>query len=263
MNFNSLKEKCNYYRDLTDYKILPNSYVLVMVDGRGFSKLIKNKFEKPFDDKFIYMMNESAKYVCENVCGCKFAYTQSDEASFVLTDFDNDKTDSFYKYRLCKMNSIIASLMTSKFNQLMTLEIMNTPASDTDKIEMIKNMKLAQFDCKTWSVPCYNDAFAWFLYRQIDCVRNSKSAVAQYCCSPNELKNKNTDEQIALAKERGFDWVTIDQGKKYGRFIYRKEINTGKDDVMRNKWFVQSAFPLMGVGGREAFDEIGIKIKRD
>ena len=50
MIFKNLKEKCNYYRDLTDYKLMPNCYVMAMIDGKNFSKLIKNKFEKPFDD---------------------------------------------------------------------------------------------------------------------------------------------------------------------------------------------------------------------
>ena len=73
MYFKTLKEKCEYYRSLTDYKLVPNNYVLAMVDGHCFSKVIKNKFEKPFDDTFINMMNETAKYLCENIQGAKFA----------------------------------------------------------------------------------------------------------------------------------------------------------------------------------------------
>lgn len=282
MNFNSLKEKCNYYRDLTDYKLLPNSYVLVMVDGRGFSKLIKNKFEKPFDDEFIYMMNESAKYVCENVPGCKFAYTQSDEVSFLLTDFETTETGSFFGYRLCKLNSIISSLMTSKFNQLMTIRLAKKTfaISPNDVVKSVlvdeidefnqalNSMKLAQFDCKSWCVPCYNDAFAWFLYRQIDCIRNSKSAVAQFCCSHKELENKNTDEQIAMAKERGFDWHTrYSDGKKYGRFIYRKDVDvkneTNDETIVRKKWIIEDAFALNdSETGKEKFDSLGFRIER-
>lgn len=38
MIFKTLEEKCNYYRSLTDYKLLPNGYIVVMLDGRSFSK---------------------------------------------------------------------------------------------------------------------------------------------------------------------------------------------------------------------------------
>lgn len=44
----NLKDKCLYYRSLTDYKLLPKTYAIVMLDGRSFSKKIKNKFNIPF-----------------------------------------------------------------------------------------------------------------------------------------------------------------------------------------------------------------------
>ena len=96
MVFKTLKEKCEYYRSLTDYKLIPNSYVIAMVDGHCFSKLIKNKFKKPFDEEFINAMNETAVYLCENIQGAKLAYTQSDEISVLITDFDTPMTDSFF-----------------------------------------------------------------------------------------------------------------------------------------------------------------------
>ena len=67
MIFKTIADEANYYRDLTDYKLMGNGYVMVMLDGRSFSKMIKNKFKKPFDKDFINMMNETAKYICENV----------------------------------------------------------------------------------------------------------------------------------------------------------------------------------------------------
>ena len=74
MIFKNLKEKCNYYRDLTDYKLMPNGYVLVMIDGKNFSKLVKNKFEKPFDDWFISTMDKTAVHLCKNIQNCYIVY---------------------------------------------------------------------------------------------------------------------------------------------------------------------------------------------
>ena len=262
MNFKSLEDKCLYYRGLTDYKVLPNSNVIAMVDGRAFSKLIKKKFELPFSKCFIEMMNETAKYVCENVQGCKIAYVQSDEISFLITDYDTQESDSFFGYRLCKMQSIIASLATAKFNQMLALaNMLVEPFKDCYKV--VEGMKLAQFDCKVWPVPSGNDAFAWFLYRQIDCVRNSKQQAAQTYLSHKELLGLHTDEQIAkLKQEKGVDWNEYDDGMKFGRFIYQatkhmsKTVNGQTIEFDRNVWSANDAFNLTDDGNKERFLEL-------
>ena len=100
MKFKNLEDRMLYLRSLTDYKLIPNDYVLIMLDGRSFSSTIKRYFKKPFDDTFINIMNETALYLCNNVQGCKFAYVQSDEISLILTDFETPETDSFFGYRL-------------------------------------------------------------------------------------------------------------------------------------------------------------------
>ena len=99
MQFKSLKEKCEYYRDLADHKLMPGTYILAMLDGRSFSKMIKKKFQLPFDDVFIGMMNKTAEILCSKVQGARFAYVQSDEISLVLTDFGG--YDSGFGYRCC------------------------------------------------------------------------------------------------------------------------------------------------------------------
>lgn len=276
MQFKNLEDKCLYYRGLTDYKLLPGSYVIVMLDGRSFSKLIKNKFNKPFDDNFIGMMNETAKYVCENVQGCKLAYVQSDEISLVLTDFDTPTTDAFFGYRLCKMQSIIASLATAKFNQLMLSHNLEKHSYDTlledgvdtlysvkDAIKAVDNATLYQFDCKCWNVPNINDVFAWFLYRQIDCVRNSKQQTAQTYLPHKMLLNLDTDAQLRLLiEEKGIDWNCYPMGYKYGRFIWKEKVLMSNIDTgelyHRYKWLVQPAFPLMDENGRDKFFKLDI-----
>ncbi len=219
MYFKTLKEKCEYYRSLTDYKLIPNSYVLAMVDGHCFSKMIKNKFQKPFDDTFIMMMNETAKYLCEQVQGVKFAYTQSDEISLLITDFDTPQTDSYFSFRLCKMQSLIASLATAKFNQLYY-----------NNVDGMKDVPLCTFDCKVWTVPNANDAYAWFLYRQTDCIKNSKAQTAQSFLPHKELVGLTADEMIAKCKDvKGVDWYDYPNDRKYGRVIKKVETDMEKD----------------------------------
>ena len=120
METKTLKEKCKELQKRSDYYIDNHKYILAHIDGRSFSKMVKNKFEKPFDDDFIDMMNATAKYLCEQVQGVQFAYVQSDEITLVIKALTED-SDVFFGGRLCKMQSIIASLATSKFNQLMMI----------------------------------------------------------------------------------------------------------------------------------------------
>ena len=250
MIFKSLKEKYHYYRNLTDYRLLPNGYIMVMLDGRSFSKKIKNNFKRPFDETFINLMNETAKYVCEKVSGCKLAYVQSDEINLIL--YDDFEKDPFFGNRLCKLQSIIASIATSKFNQLAFIEVLkDNNCHKDDVINMIANSSLYEFDCKVWNVPNVNDAFASILYRQNDCIRNSKEAVAQNYFSHKTLHGKKTEEQIELVKEYfGVNWYNdFTRGEQYGRVIIRRKIKyspSGENlsTYERDEWNILEALPF-------------------
>lgn len=269
MKFDNLKEKCEYYRNLNDTRLVPNSYVMVMCDGRAFSKGIKTRFKKPFDEDFIQIMNETAEYICANVQGCKMAYTQSDEISIIITDFEDINSDSFFGFRNCKLLSIISSLATAKFNQLMTKYLFNKRFDKYQEFSIdeisnfIDNINLYQFDCKCWNIPSYNDVFSWFLYRQIDCVRNSKQQAAQTYLSHKELLGNDTDSQIKMLKEKkGIDWHSdYNDGMKYGRFIYKEKehfISAKYGEYDRSIWKSHFAFPLMEEGGKQRFINLNV-----
>ena len=276
MQFKSLEDKCLYYRGLSEYRLLPNSYVLVMLDGRSFSHFVKNRFQKPFDDDFIGMMNETAKYVCKNVQGAKFAYVQSDEISIVLTDFDTPTTDAFFGNRLSKLHSIIASLATAKFNQLMCQyrfeKMVNfsgyAPELTTNEVvEELEKFPLYQFDCKCWNVPTYNDVFAWFLYRNIDCTKNSKQQTAQTYLPHKELMGKTTDTQIEYLKEvKNIDWNDFTPNKKWGRFIWKVEkelVNPQGEPYTRYVWEVFDGVDLSTENGRAFFRNLNVIPKQN
>lgn len=273
MRFKNLEDKCQYYRGLTDYRLLPNRDILVMLDGKNFSKLIKNNFKKPFDDDFIDMMNKTAQFLCENVQGCKFAYTQSDEISLLITDYETTETDTLFGGRLCKIQSILASLATSEFNRQFILyniyhgDKRNIGAGDC--VDIIEKMKMAQFDCKAWVVPSQNDAFAWFLYRQLDCVKNSKQQTAQTYLPHKQLVGHNADEQIQMVAEKnGIDWYAFDNKYKYGRFVYKVEkqmtttLPSGETiEYTRNKFTPVGAWDLTTEEGKIKFIEHTFKFE--
>lgn len=250
-DFRGLKlgDRMKALQSLRDYKLDKKEYVLCHIDGRAFSKLIKHNFELPFDDKFIDFMNQTAIYLCKSIQGCKLAYVQSDEISLLLTDFSKEETGNFFQYRLCKLQSVIASLATGEFNRLWYCDqIINNPS---DAVDIISSRKPVQFDCKAWNVYEYNDAFAWFKFRQNDCIRNSKQQAAQTYVKPKkELVNLSSDQQIELLKnEYGIDWNEYSNGKKYGRLIRRciyeaegeNPIIHEKEMSIRYKWVAEDA----------------------
>ncbi len=259
----TLKERMIELRSSTDVTLPTKKYVMVMIDGRSFSHIVKNKYEKPFDDRFIEIMNEVAIYVCKNVQCCKLAYAQSDEITFVLTDFENENACAFFGNRLTKILSIIPSMATAKYNQLVIADRIAFGWQNSQSIKnTILDTKLAEFDCKAWSVDNLNDVYSYYLWRQLDCIRNSKQQTAQTWLSHNTLKGLNCDEQIELLhNKKDIDWNEFEDYKKYGRFIYKeKEMFHNEElgtDYERSIWKVHDAFPING-DGKDKFLNLGI-----
>jgi tRNA(His) 5'-end guanylyltransferase len=206
------------------------------------------------------MMNETAVYLCENVQGCQIAYVQSDEISLLIKK-TNPKGDVFFDGRLCKMQSIIASLATAKFNQLML--IYNIQNTIEGIMPLIENSSLYQFDCKVWDVPTADDVMAWFLFRNIDCIRNSKQQTAQTYLSHKELMGKHTDDQIQLLKDNcGIDWNQFNEGEKYGRLVVKRDVECTREEngktitFTRSKWFADNGMDLTIKENRDLFRKI-------
>ena len=81
----TLSDKMKDYELVSDYRLTKGTPVIVRIDGKAFHTYTKG-LDKPFDN----ILSEAMNYVCrklvETVQGCKFAYTQSDEISLLLTD---------------------------------------------------------------------------------------------------------------------------------------------------------------------------------
>lgn len=122
-----------------------------------------------------------------------------------------------------------------------------------------KKYKPFQFDCKSFNVDDNNDVYAWFLYRQIDCIRNSKQQAAQTYIPHKDLLNLNTDEQIELLKKRNnIDWNNYESGKKFGRFIWKEEEihNSEKyGNYLRSVWKSHDGWELNTEEGRKKFEK--------
>ena len=104
------------YEKRNQYYLQKRTPVAIRVDGRSFHTFTKG-FKRPFDDVLIKTMQETAKYMCENMGNAKFAYVQSDEITIILVDYDTLETDCWFNYRTDKLCSISASMATMAFNK--------------------------------------------------------------------------------------------------------------------------------------------------
>lgn len=247
---NSLKSRMNGFRAATDYiKLDKDQYVLIMCDGHCFSHYIKNRYKRPFDQSFIDHMNKAAIEAAKHIQGFLFAYVQSDEISFLI---HRREGSPFFDYRLQKMVSLVASWVSTAFMSEVYKEASQipNPSSIRDIQTIIEHTNPLVFDGRAFNLPTDNDAFAWFLWRQNDCVRNSKQQAAQTYLSPSRLKKKSSDEQIKMLFDAtGIDWNDYKNGEKYGRLIYRetveKQTESG-ESYLRTIWIAHEVTGQFG-----------------
>lgn len=95
----------------SDEKLLPNTWIVVRIDGRGFHKFTQNhNFQKPNDERALNLMNHAAMNVMREFKDIVISYGQSDEYSFVFR-----KDTKLYNRRMQKIVSYVNSLFTSAF----------------------------------------------------------------------------------------------------------------------------------------------------
>ncbi len=201
---NSLNERMQrYYEKPAKHLLTRRTPVIIRVDGRAFHTFTKN-FRKPFDQRMIDAMIVSATTVASNMQGFKLAYIQSDEASFVLTDYDTLQTDAWFGYVKAKVESISASIMTAAFARCMRL------ANITE---------LTFFDARAFNIP-KDDVTNYFLGRAKDWHRNSVSMFTQAFYSHAELKGRCIPEMHEMLHEVGHNWSTdLSNEEKNGTFL--------------------------------------------
>ena len=104
------------YEDRTRYSLPRRTYTIIRLDGKAFHTFTRN-MKRPYDENLMKIMDETAKFLCEEIQGAQFAYTQSDEISLLLTDFEKITTDAWFDGNIQKMVSVAASLATQEFNR--------------------------------------------------------------------------------------------------------------------------------------------------
>ena len=206
----------NNYENISKTRLMRRTPVALRLDGKAFHTFTRG-FKKPFDDILVETMQETMKYLCENIQGCVFGYTQSDEITLILIDYQTFETQAWFDYEVQKMCSIAASMATIKFNQIFTKQVHKEgkrlyteyleekDASYIDSLERAMN-KGAMFDCRAFNIP--KEEVANLIYwRQLDAIRNSIQMVGQANFPHKQLHGKSCENiKEMLIAEKDIDW---------------------------------------------------------
>jgi tRNA(His) guanylyltransferase len=223
------------YESRTQYYLPRRSYHILRLDGKSFHTYTRGA-DKPFDTKLMNMMDTTMKFLCEEIQGAQFGYTQSDEISILLTDFDKITTDLWFDGNIQKIVSVSSSLATAKFN-LCALQL-----------DFSKN--LAFFDSRIFTVADPIEVANYFIWRQQDAVRNSIQGAAQSVYSQKQLHEKNTDEQQEMLFQKGINWNSYPIGFKRGRTVvydaerHQWRIVLGPPTFTQDKTYLEKLIPV-------------------
>ena len=247
-NKDNLGDRMKGYEGVTRTYLTRRMPVIIRLDGKAFHTFARG-MEKPFDDILIEAMWETAKYLCDNIQGCKIAYTQSDEITLLLNDYETLKTCAWFDNNIQKMVSVSASMATLAFNEafenIVVRDYLNRKIDDDKWSKYSNKFNKALFDSRVFTLP-KEEVVNCFIWRQQDATRNSIEAVGHANFSTKELHKKNCNEiQEMLFQEKGINWNNIPVYQKRGSCIV-KEIYTldNEKQTKRTRWIVDKEIPI-------------------
>ena len=239
----------NNYENISRYYLTRRMPVIIRIDGKAFHTFTRG-FKKPFDDIFVKTMQDTMKYLCENIQGCVLGYTQSDEISLVLVDYAELTTDAWFGNNLQKMCSVSASMATMAFNKFFYI---NMPADEENSGTYYKALeKGAMFDSRVFTIPKEEVCNA-LIWRQQDATRNSIQSVGQANFSQKELHGKSCNNiQDMLMIQNGINWNDYATTLKRGSCCIKVDDGlTEYDDTgnicgytQRSKWIIDNEIPI-------------------
>lgn len=219
----TLGDRIKRYEAAAFHQLTPRTPVMIRVDGRAFHTYTKG-MERPFDHTLMDAMQYATMFTAKDMQGFRLGYTQSDEATFLITDTENLDTQGWFGYELNKIVSLSASLFTAHFYSYMI-------AINHD------SNSIATFDARAFNVP-EDDVPNVFVWRQRDWERNSLQMLARAHFSHKELMGKRRQCMHDMLHAKGINWADLSPAEKNGTFILRDghHVSDKADYELIRKW---------------------------
>lgn len=243
--FITLGDRMKAYEHVEKKCLESKTPVIIRLDGRAFHTYTKG-FNKPFDETIIEAMKHTAVKLCEEVQNVKIAYSQSDEITIFLSDYEKQNTQQWFNGNIQKMVSLSASIATYHFNDYM----------DKNHWNKFPNKRIpATFDARVFNLPRH-EVVNNFVWRQQDGIRNSISGLAHAHYSDKELHRKSTAQMLSMLIDKKINWTDLPIHKQRGFCVTKEyfvldhtELNLPEnvkppENVMRSKWVVDDEIPI-------------------
>jgi tRNA(His) 5'-end guanylyltransferase len=202
-DFDAKMRALEYFHGL---RLLPGAWVVLRVDGRGFSRFTAQRFEKPFDERFHNLMVQTAQALLEDLGGI-YAYTESDEISVLFRPewglFDRE---------LEKVVSLSAGLASATFTHAAGAPVM--------------------FDSRAWLGARAGLVFDYFRWRQADATRCAlngwcywtlRKAGQSVGLATDALRNKGVAFKNELLFQHGINFNQLPAWQRRGTGLYWEE----------------------------------------
>lgn len=220
----SLSDRMKGYENINRDYLMRRTPVIIRLDGKAFHTWT-SKITKPFDIDLSSVMNKTMKYLVDNIQNAVFGYTQSDEISLFLRDYDTLTTDMWFGGNIQKIASISASMTTSYFNGEWRKHNETT-------------QKDALFDSRVFNIP-KEEVANYFMWRQNDAVRNSIQMIAQHYLGHKKIQGfSNIQVSEMLAAESIFV-EEFDHSFRYGSsYSKSKDIDLNMPIIRNDRDFI-------------------------
>ena len=278
MDTSDLAKRMKDYEHVSKTRLMKRCPVICRIDGKAFHSFTKG-FKRPFDDILIKTMQETTKYLCENIQGCVLGYTQSDEITLVFVDYKELNTSPYFDYEVQKMCSVIASMATMAFNKYfrkivdLNHSLIYEHGVETPEIEKQYETywkaveKGAMFDARVFNIP-KEEVTNNIYWRQLDASRNSIQMVGQANFSHKELQNKSCNNiQDMLMEQKGINWNDLPTYQKRGTCVVKNKVVVERNDITEtamlrdtlkseNAWIIDKNIPIFKNEGREYIEKL-------
>lgn len=205
-----------YYEDALRIHLPRRTHLVLRIDGRSFHQFTRH-LPRPYCRPLADALDQAALALCKEMTGCRFAYGQSDEYSFLLTDFDQEKSPMWFDGNLQKIVSVSASIFTAAFTRAFPTEA------------------LASFDCRAMVISQATEVEKYFIWRQLDASANSLNMLASAHYPHAELLGKSEADKHELLHAKGLNWAKQSADFKRGRAIRRDAAG---------RWMVDLEIPI-------------------
>ena len=271
-----------FYEAVPDTKLVKRMPVAIRIDGKAFHTFTQG-FKRPFDEVLIKTMQQTTQYLCQNIQGCVLGYTQSDEITLILVDYQTLTTEAWFDYRVEKLCSVPASMATMAFNKFLNKNVVNYTFSIageearygktewTYEDEYLKTLmkavdKGAIFDARCFNIP-KEEVTNLIYWRQLDASRNSVQMVGQAYFSQKELQDKSCSDIQDMLMTKGVNWNDLPTYQKRGSCCVKNKIVIESNGITadvylrdtsksENKWIIDTNIPIFKGECREYINKL-------